>query len=63
MEKPNVYSHILKSTIVFGGMQGFNVLIGLLRNKFVALFIGPAGMGLFPALPLCSSQTFTNMHR
>lgn len=29
MEKPNVYSHILKSTIVFGGMQGFNVLIGL----------------------------------
>lgn len=46
MEKPNVYSHILKSTIVFGGMQGFNVLIGLLRNKFVALFIGPAGMGL-----------------
>ena len=46
MEKPNVYSHILKSTIVFGGMQGFNVLIGLLRTKFVALFIGPAGMGL-----------------
>lgn len=36
----------MKYTGVFGGVQVLNVLIGLIRNKFVALILGPAGMGL-----------------
>ena len=40
------YSHVLKFTGVFGGVQGLNVLVGLVRNKFVALLLGPDGMGL-----------------
>lgn len=40
------YSHVLKYTGVFGGVQGLNVLMGLVRNKFVALLLGPGGMGL-----------------
>ena len=40
------YCHILKYTSLFGGVQGLNVLVGLVRNKFVALFLGPDGMGL-----------------
>ena len=40
------YSHVLKYTGVFGGVQGLNVLIGLVRNKFVAMLLGPGGMGL-----------------
>jgi O-antigen/teichoic acid export membrane protein len=40
------YSHVLKSTGIFGGVQGLNVLVGLVRNKFVALLLGPDGMGL-----------------
>ena len=40
------YSHVLKYTGVFGGVQGLNVLIGLVRNKFVAVLLGPGGMGL-----------------
>ena len=40
------YSHVLKFTGLFGGVQGLNVLIGLVRNKFVALLLGPGGMGL-----------------
>lgn len=48
MEKRNQdeYSHVLKYTGVFGGVQGLNVLIGLVRNKFVAMLLGPGGMGL-----------------
>ncbi len=46
-EKNNIsYSHILKYTGLFGGVQGLNILIGLVRNKFVALILGPDGMGL-----------------
>ena len=42
----NSYSHILKYTGIFGGVQGLNVLISLVRNKFIALLLGPGGMGL-----------------
>ncbi|MCI6702330.1 MAG: oligosaccharide flippase family protein [Prevotella sp.] len=40
------YSHIVKYAGLFGGVQGLNILIGVLRNKFVATILGPAGMGL-----------------
>lgn len=40
------YNHILKYTGIFGGIQGVNILFALVRNKFVALILGPDGMGL-----------------
>lgn len=40
------YDHILKYTGLFGGVQGLNILIGVVRSKFVALILGPEGMGL-----------------
>jgi O-antigen/teichoic acid export membrane protein len=40
------YGHILKYTGIFGGVQGLNILIGLVRNKIVAMLLGPSGMGL-----------------
>lgn len=42
----NGYRHILKYTSIFGSVQGLNVLVSLVRNKFVALLLGPSGMGL-----------------
>ena len=45
-EATDSYSHILKYTGIFGGVQGLNILLGLVRNKLVALLLGPAGMGL-----------------
>jgi O-antigen/teichoic acid export membrane protein len=42
----NSYSHILKYTGIFGGVQGLNILIGVVRTKLVALILGPDGMGL-----------------
>lgn len=40
------YTHILKYTGIFGGVQGLNILIGIVRNKLVAMILGPEGMGL-----------------
>ncbi len=42
----NSYQHILKYTSIFGSVQGLNILVSLVRNKFVALILGPSGMGL-----------------
>jgi O-antigen/teichoic acid export membrane protein len=36
----------MKATSIFGGVQVFNILITLIRGKFVAILIGTAGMGL-----------------
>lgn len=46
IEKDDSYSHILKYTGIFGGVQGLNILIGVVRNKLVAMLLGPEGMGL-----------------
>ena len=42
----NSYRSILKGTSIFGGMQVFLILINLVRGKFVAMFLGPEGMGI-----------------
>ena len=48
------YSHILKYTGLFGGVQVITILVGIVRNKIVALLLGPSGMGL---LSLFNSTT------
>lgn len=40
------YSHILKYTSLFGGVQVLSIGVALVRNKFVAHLLGPGGMGL-----------------
>lgn len=40
------YGHVLKYTGIFGGVQGFYILISVIRGKFAALLIGAGGMGL-----------------
>ena len=52
------YQHILKYTGLFGGVQGLIILIGLVRNKAMAVLLGAAGMG-FNAL-MMSVQTFAS---
>ena len=54
----NGYNHILKYTGLFGGVQGFIILIGLVRNKAMALLLGAGGMG-FNSL-LTSMQNFAS---
>lgn len=45
-EDENSYRNILKGTSLMGGVQIFQVLISLIRGKFVALLLGPEGMGI-----------------
>ena len=45
-EKTNGYVHILKYMGVFGSVQGVTIGLGIIRNKLVAVLIGPAGVGI-----------------
>ena len=40
------YNHIVKYIGLFGGVQGLNMLISIIRNKVTAAILGPAGIGL-----------------
>lgn len=40
------YTHIIKYTSLFGGIQGITLLASLIRNKLVAVLLGPSGLGL-----------------
>ena len=41
-----IYNQVLRYTGLFGGVQGFAMLMALVRNKFAAVFLGSAGLGL-----------------
>ena len=45
-EYKDSYRNVLKATSLFGGVQVVNILIAIIRSKFIALFIGPTGMGI-----------------
>lgn len=45
-EQQTSYRQIVKATSLFGGVQVFNILISIIRSKFVAVLLGTAGMGI-----------------
>lgn len=45
-EKSERYTHILKYTGLFGGVQGLSILVGIVRTKLVAVLLGTEGVGL-----------------
>jgi O-antigen/teichoic acid export membrane protein len=44
------YRQIFKATSIFGGVQVFQILIGIVRVKFVAVLLGTAGVGIIGLL-------------
>ena len=42
----NSFRSILKSSSLIGGASVINILIGMVRTKFVAVLLGPTGVGL-----------------
>ncbi len=40
------YRQIFKATGLFGGVQVFNILISIVKSKFIAVLLGPTGMGI-----------------
>lgn len=45
-EQQSSYRQIFKATSIFGGVQVFNILIGIVKTKVVAVLLGPFGVGL-----------------
>ena len=45
-KRNNAYANILKYTSLFGGVQALSILVALVRNKLVAVLLGPMGVGL-----------------
>ena len=40
------YRSIFKATSLFGGVQVYQILIQIIKSKFVAVLLGPAGIGI-----------------
>ena len=40
------YRSIFKATSLFGGVQVFQILVSIIKSKFVAILLGPAGVGI-----------------
>jgi O-antigen/teichoic acid export membrane protein len=56
VEEQSSYRQIFKATGLFGGVQVFNILIGIIRSKFIAVLLGPAGMGITGLLTSTTSM-------
>jgi enterobacterial common antigen flippase len=44
------YRQILRSTTILGGASFINIILKILRTKFLAIFLGPAGLGMWAIL-------------
>ncbi len=51
----NSYGNILKAIGLFGGVKVFQILVNIVKNKFVALLLGPTGMGIVGMLTSTTS--------
>ena len=58
MSHQSSYRQVFKATSLFGGVQVITVLTTIIRSKFVALFLGPVGMGISSLL--VSAVTLVN---
>lgn len=62
-EENTSYRQIMKATSIFGGVQVFNIIISIIRSKFVAILLGPGGMGIYGLLTSTTSliEKITNL--
>lgn len=45
-ETEKSYRNIFKATSLFGGVQVYQILVQIIKSKFVAVLLGPAGVGM-----------------
>jgi O-antigen/teichoic acid export membrane protein len=45
-DQKSSYRQIFKATSLFGGVQVFTIIISIIRSKFIAVLLGPSGMGI-----------------
>ena len=63
MSEKHSYRQVFKATGLFGGVQVFNIIIGFIRNKVVAVLLGADGMGINALFTSAINMitSFTNM--
>lgn len=61
-EDRSSYRQIVKATSIFGGVQVFQILVSIIRSKFIAVLLGPLGMGISGLLTSTTSfiESLTN---
>lgn len=42
----STYRNIFKATSLFGGVQVYQILVQIIKSKFIAVFLGPVGVGI-----------------
>jgi O-antigen/teichoic acid export membrane protein len=55
IEKQTSYRQIMKATSIFGGVQILNIIVSIIKSKFIALLLGPTGMGIVGLLTSTTS--------
>lgn len=50
IEQQSSYRQIMKATSIFGGVQVFQIIIQVIRSKFIAVLLGPSGIGVMGLL-------------
>lgn len=45
-EHQSSYRQIFKATSIFGGVQVFNIIIGIIKSKVAAIYLGAEGVGI-----------------
>jgi len=55
MSENSSYRQIFKATSLFGGVQVVNILVSVIRSKFVAILLGTTGVGLMGLLQSAAS--------
>ena len=43
----SVSGRVLKAMAIFGGVRMLQIIFGVVRTKLIAIWLGPAGVGLF----------------
>ncbi len=46
INKRTSYRSIFKATSLFGGVQVYQILVGIVKSKVIAILLGPEGVGL-----------------
>ena len=46
LESKSEYRGILKATSLFGGLKVYQIIISIVKFKFIAVLLGPAGLGI-----------------
>lgn len=44
--KQSTYRSLFKATSLFGGLQVYQILISIVKSKFIAILLGPVGVGI-----------------